>query len=86
MPAMPLAPPREEIRHIPTLELINALIDADWRAYRIGADFADLRHPSAELPIRVTMQIDDTSRLSEVFIGERQVSFRTAIEYARARH
>jgi hypothetical protein len=80
----PLAPPTEPVEHIPTAALLSALISASWHATRIGVATATLRHSRAEQPIRVTMAESDTSRLHEVFIGDRQVSFRAAIEYAQA--
>lgn len=79
-----LLPPADPIEHRLTLDLINALITAGWRATGIGVASATLRHPFAHEPIRVFMNESDTSRLSSVHIGDREVSFRAAIEYAQA--
>lgn len=82
-----IAPPAEPIEHDKTNLLIECLAAAgwtigtlaDWHDYGIAAT---ANHPNAAEPIRVVMRIDDETRLAEVYIGEREVPFGRAIEYA----
>lgn len=88
MPAvdLELAPPNAEITHPPTLELMYALFDAKWRITHMGTHHADLRHPYALLPIRVTMSEKDTSRVDRVLVGGTEMPIAWAIGYAKASH
>jgi hypothetical protein len=85
MQARPITMPADpEVTHPLTLDLLRALMEANWRAVKIGVASAELRHEYAPDLIRVVMDPDDTTRLSAVFINCQQVPFRRAIEYAMA--
>jgi hypothetical protein len=80
MPA-PLAPSYSP--HRLTRVLMAALRENDWQVYRVAATGAVLRRPTERGSITLIMSPEDTTRVSKVMIGQRQVSFRLATQYAR---